>query len=175
MSNIYLKVTIVTFSKLRFSRFLVASSKSDVWEQNCAWLFYYFPHTVLERRTLCSYEDRKLNVKLWWIGARKRKKRIFFVPFILSEGNFFKVCVLSPFIVYWIHFQNIYILLHIKKHYFIHFRCLFLKSSKAFNVSLIEEKKLVIVLFIILLLLWCWLARGMISEYICAWFVNSCT
>ena len=31
---------------------------------------------------------------------------------------------------------RIYILLHIKKHYLIYFCCLFLKSSKAFNVSL---------------------------------------
>ena len=31
---------------------------------------------------------------------------------------------------------RIYILLHIKRHYFIHFWCLFLKSSKAFSVSL---------------------------------------
>ena len=31
---------------------------------------------------------------------------------------------------------RIYILLLIKKHYFIHFCCLFLKSSKAFSVSL---------------------------------------
>ena len=32
---------------------------------------------------------------------------------------------------------RIYILLHIKKHYFIHFCCLFLKLSKAFSVYLI--------------------------------------
>ena len=68
------------------------------------------PHTVLERRTLCfsSYKNRKLKVKLWWVGARERKKRAFFVPFILSEGNFFNICVLSQCIVYWIHFQNIH-------------------------------------------------------------------
>ena len=68
------------------------------------------PHTVLERRTLCfsSYKNRKLKVKLWWVGARERKKRAFFVPFILSEGIFFNICVLSQCIVYWIHFQNIH-------------------------------------------------------------------
>ena len=68
------------------------------------------PHTVLERRTLCfsSYKNSKLKVKLWWVGARERKKRAFFVPFILSEGNFFNICVLSQCIVYWIHFQNIH-------------------------------------------------------------------
>ena len=35
---------------------------------------------------------------------------------------------------------RIYILLPIKKYYFIHFCCLFLKSWKAFSVSLIVEK-----------------------------------
>ena len=65
MSNIYLKVTVETFSKLRFSGFkkfitgsvlgssnsckyhwilkhLAATYKSDVWKQNYVWLFYYF-------------------------------------------------------------------------------------------------------------------------------------
>ena len=66
------------------------------------------PHAVLERRTLCfnAYRNRKLKVKLWWIGVRERKKRAFFLPFILSEGNFINNCVLSQCIVYWIHFQN---------------------------------------------------------------------
>ena len=68
------------------------------------------PDTVLERRSLCfsSYKSRKLKTKLWWVGARKRKKRIFFVPFILSEWSFFRICVLSQCIVYWIHFHNIH-------------------------------------------------------------------
>ena len=63
MSNIYLKVTIETSSKRRSFGFkklvtvlgssnsrryhwilklLAATSKSDVWEQNCVGLFYYF-------------------------------------------------------------------------------------------------------------------------------------
>ena len=79
-----------------------------------------FRETIL---VVSSYKSRKLKRKLWWIGARKRKKRTFFVPFILSEWNFFRICVL-------------YTLLHIKKHIFINFCCLFLKSSKAFSVSL---------------------------------------
>ena len=80
------------------------------------------PNAVLERRTLwfSTYKNRKLKVKLWWVGAREWKKREFFVPFILSEGNFFNICVLSRCIVYWIHFQT-YMVLHIKKHYFMHF------------------------------------------------------
>ena len=68
------------------------------------------PHTVLERPTLSfsSYKNRKLKVKRWWVGARERKKRVFFVPFLLFEGIFFNICVLSQCIVYWINFQNIH-------------------------------------------------------------------
>ena len=99
-------------------KLLVATLKSEVWEQNCQWLFYYFnferncdllksqspcillnkninfnwktPHTVLERWTLyfSSYKNRQLKVKLWWVGTREKKKTAFFVPFILSKGNF---------------------------------------------------------------------------------------
>ena len=67
-------------------------------------------YTVLERRTLCcsSYKNRKLKVKPWRVGARERKKSAFFAPFILSEENFFKFCVLSQCIVSWIRFQNIH-------------------------------------------------------------------
>ena len=68
------------------------------------------PHTDLEGRTLrfSSYKIRKLKVTLWWAGARERKKRPFFLPFTLSEGNFLNICVLPPCIVFWIHFQNIH-------------------------------------------------------------------
>ena len=68
------------------------------------------PNLVLRRRTLCfsSYKNRKLKVKLWWAGAREWKKRAFFVMFILSEGNFCNICVLSQCIVYWMHFQKIH-------------------------------------------------------------------
>ena len=55
-----------------------------------------------------SYKNRKLKVKLWWVRACERKNRAIFVPFILSEGNFFKICILSQCIVYWTHFQNIH-------------------------------------------------------------------
>ena len=35
------------------------------------------PSTALERRTLrfSSYQNRKLKIKLWWIGTRERKKK----------------------------------------------------------------------------------------------------
>ena len=42
-------------------------------------------------------------------SSRKKKRCIFYnVRFILSEGNFFSICVLSQCIVYWKYFQNIY-------------------------------------------------------------------
>ena len=91
------------------------------------------PRTILERRTLCSssYKNHKLKVKLWWAGFLERKKRAFFVPFILSKGNFFNICVLSQCIVCSIHFQNVPTFTYQKTllHTLI---CLFLKSSKAF-------------------------------------------
>ena len=90
------------------------------------------------RRTLrfSLYKNRKLKVKLRWVGARERKNRTFFVPFIFSEENFLNICVSSQCIVYWIHFQNIHIFTYQKKLLHTLFS-LFLKSSKAFNVSLI--------------------------------------
>ena len=84
------------------------------------------PHTVLERQTLCSssYKNCKLKVKLWWVGANERKKMTLFVLFILSERNFFNICVLFQCLLYWIHFR-IYTLLCIKRHYFVHFLLVF--------------------------------------------------
>ena len=46
--------------------------------------------------------------EMWCARAGKRKKRAFFVPFILLEGNSFKIFVLPQCILYWIHFQNIH-------------------------------------------------------------------
>ena len=93
-------------------------------------------HTVLERRNLCLSlkKNCKLKVKLRWVGVRERKKGIF-VPFILSKGNFLRfVFYLSVQCIEYTF--RIYILLHFKKYYFIHFCCLFLKKTKAFSVSL---------------------------------------
>ena len=73
------------------------------------------------------------TVMSWSLG--KKKKEVFFILFILSEGNFLRF-------VFYLNVQcieytfRIYILLHIKKYYFIHFCCLFLKLTKAFSVSL---------------------------------------
>ena len=101
------------------------------------------PHTVLERRTLCfsSYNNRNLKVKLWWVRARERKKRAFFAPFILSKGKFFKICFISLYSVLNTLSERTCFYLS-KKHYFVHFCCLFWKSSKAFSVSLNRTSKL---------------------------------
>ena len=91
-------------------KLFVATYKSEVWEQNCDWIFFYYyfvrtygvlklktscillnknfkkiPHKVLERRTLyfSSLKNHKLKVKLWWAGACEREKRAFFVSFFL--------------------------------------------------------------------------------------------
>ena len=87
--------------------------------------------SAAHRWTLCfsSYKNCELKAKLWSVAARERKNSAFFVTFILSEWNFCNICVLNKLSEY-IYF---YIL---KKHYFIHFCCLFLKLLKVFSVSL---------------------------------------
>ena len=92
---------------------------------------------VLERRTLrfSSFKNRKLKIKPCWAGARERKKRVFFVPFILSKGNFLKnLCFISVYIVL-NTIQKIHTFTYQKT--LLHtLLCLFLKSSKTFSVSL---------------------------------------
>ena len=73
-----------------------------------------------------------VKLKLWQIGVRERKKRAFFVPLILSKGNFLTFAFYLKCVEY--TFRK-YILLHIKKYYFIHFCRLFLKPWKTFSVS----------------------------------------
>ena len=70
-----------------------------------------------------SCKNCKLKVKLWWVGACERK-RVHILMFILSEGNFFNMCILSQCIVYWIHFQNTHTSTY-QKHYFRHFLLVF--------------------------------------------------
>ena len=54
--------------------------------------------TFSERWNLCfsSYNNHELKARLWWVGACEGKKSSFFTMFILSEGNFLKVCILIP-------------------------------------------------------------------------------
>ena len=152
MSNNYLKVTIETISKLRFSGFKKFVTRSVFGELQLTQISLNFKtscynlkirgkgtneksHDILKSKSPCillnkninfnkneteskmkncttfcfiSYKNRKLKVKLWWVGACERKKGALFVPFILSKGSFFKICVLYQCIVYWIHFQNIH-------------------------------------------------------------------
>ena len=88
--------------------------------------------TILERQSLCfsSYKNRKLKLKLWWVGARKRKKKEFFCTVYFVRRKLFNhMCFISMYSVYWIHFQN--------RHTFIYQRtllhtrfCLALKCQK---------------------------------------------
>ena len=62
-------------------------------------------HTFREMNLeLSSYKTCELKVKLLWVAAREREKSALFVTFILTEENFFDICVLSWSIVYWINF-----------------------------------------------------------------------
>ena len=53
-----------------------------------------------------SYKNRELKVKLGWVRTWEKKRMHFFVPFILSKVNFFNICVLFQYIVYWINFSE---------------------------------------------------------------------
>ena len=93
--------------------------------------------TVLEKQTLCfsSCKNHKLKVKLLWAGAREKERTYFLYRLFFSKEFFFKICVLSQCILYWIHFQNIHTFTYQKR--LIHtLFCLFLKSLEAFTVYL---------------------------------------
>ena len=85
-----------------------------------------------------SYKNHILKVKLWWYGAHKRKNRTFFVPLILFKENFFNICVLFKCTVCWMYFQNIHAFTYQKTLLHTLFG-LFLKSLKAFSVSLMPQ------------------------------------
>ena len=88
--------------KVKESMFLLKKTK-----QNRKWKI---PRRCFERWTLCvsSYKNRKLKVKLWWVGAHKRKKSALFVTFFCSKKIFFNICVLLQCLMFWTNFQNIY-------------------------------------------------------------------
>ena len=63
------------------------------------------PHTVLGKWSLCFswYKNWDLKVKLWWFGARERKKRVYF-----AQRKFFQhFCSISMYSVL-NKLQNIY-------------------------------------------------------------------
>ena len=72
--------------------------------------------TVLEKQTLCfsSCKNHKLKVKLLWAGAREKERTYFLYRLFFLKEFFFKICVLSQCILYWIHFQNIHTITHQK-------------------------------------------------------------
>ena len=99
------------------------------------------PHTVLQGRTLhfSSYRNHKIKSKTAMSSSSwKKKEDIFCTTYLIQRNFFFYICVLSQCIVIEYTFR-IYIRLHIKKHYFIHFRCLLLKSLKILSVPLTSK------------------------------------
>ena len=103
-------------------------------KQNLKWKI---PHTVFERWILCfsSYKNRKLKVKLWWVGAPKRKKEGIFCIVYFGYCLYTVYYVLFNCIVYWIHFQNIHTFICQKTLLLTLFK-LFWKLLKAVSVSL---------------------------------------
>ena len=78
MSNIYLKVTI--------KKRLVATYKSDVWEQSCMWLFYYFNFersydvTLRSDATFGNWKPFKNNEKCFLFHVKRSfRSQDFFV------------------------------------------------------------------------------------------------
>ena len=93
---------------------------------------HQFKETNLVLQLIEESQIKSETVMSW---SSWKKKEGIFVPFILSKRKFFSICVLSQFIVYWIHFQNKYTFTYQKA--ILHkLFCLFLKSSKAFRGSL---------------------------------------
>ena len=92
--------------------------------------------THFQRDEPCaSCHIRIANQKKLQVGARKRNKRAFFCTVYFVRRNFFNICFITVYIV--LHYAfKIQIFLLKKKHYFIHFCSLFLKSSKVLSLSL---------------------------------------
>ena len=63
----------LTASKLWFSEFKI-------------FLFFESSNSLISTHKNCEWK-----VKLWWVGACERKNRVFFVLFVLSEGNVLKL------------------------------------------------------------------------------------
>ena len=59
------------------------------------------PHSFRETNLVPQLiEESQIKSKTVMSWSSRKKERTFIVPFILSEGNFFKICVLSQYIVY---------------------------------------------------------------------------
>ena len=87
-------VAFVNYDDLKSRSSCILWNKNINFNKNGTELEMEIPNIVLERWTLI-------------FGARERKKKAFFLPFILSEGVFFNIYVLSECMLYWMPFQNI--------------------------------------------------------------------
>ena len=92
---------------------------------------------------LIQESEIKCKLVMSW-SSQKKKKRIFCTIYFVPRKFFKHLCLISMQSVLSKLSEYIYtyILLRTKKHCFIHLCCLFLKSPKAFSVSLIWHKDL---------------------------------
>ena len=101
------------------------------------WFYIVNTHVTLVTVNVTPFwewlKNHELKVKPWWVSARERKKSAFFsVTLVLFKGIFLTV-FLSPCIVYWKIYQNIYTFTYQKALLHTLFY-LFLKLSKNFSV-----------------------------------------
>ena len=121
MWNIYLKVTIETFSKLPFFRFKTFVTRSVFGELQLTQITLNFKTScsnlkIRGIKTVCGFSIiliLKGIMTLSWsydeLELAKEKRGHFFVPFFFPPNQmFFNICVLSQCIVCWIRFQNIH-------------------------------------------------------------------
>ena len=83
------------------------------------------------RETNLVLQSIKIKNKTVMSWSSRNKTRAFLLSFILLKGHFLALGFYLTENTF-----RIYILLHIKKHYFIHFCCWFFKSLEAFSESL---------------------------------------
>ena len=84
---------------------------------------------------LRSESQIKSKTRMSW--SQRKKKRAFFVPFVLCEGHFFNIYFITIYSV--LNTLSEYTYFYISENITSYtFFCLFLKSSKAFTLSLID-------------------------------------
>ena len=71
----------------RILKLLVATSKSEIWEQNCVWLFYYFNfernYDVLKSKRSCIFWNKNIN-----FNKNETKSKIENPTHSFRESNF---------------------------------------------------------------------------------------
>ena len=93
-----------------------------------------FRETNLVLQLIQESQVKSKTVMSW---SLQKKKDCIFCTVYFVQRRFFNIGVLSQCIVYWVHFQNI-VTFTFTKTWFHTLFCLFLKSPKAFGVSLRE-------------------------------------